>query len=457
MGSAHSTDARHARIWNNLSQLESTAARMQMLDTLFSGQEYVQAAKRAGIYASLLQWVAAQRRGEFYAWPQVALSTAPAAPAAPTPAPMSRSVMAPMSRTAPSTAPSREPVLRITEAAVATAATATATAASSSALAKIPPPKRAMDILNESYRILEIDDSKPLSHETLRIAYKRAAIRAHPDKGGNADAFDAVTRAFLYLQEILEKLIPKTAADGSDPRFSAPVTMDSALRARGITSTAPAPPGTLRVEDAPPIALNPKKLDMSVFNKLFEENRLPDPEKDDGYGDWLKSQDTHAAPSKAMRGKYNADIFNKTFVEEARTKTSTGGAELSRYKPPSELTLAPGFGAELGSGRPENYTKAPVSNGIGYTDLKYAYGTGSTFSQDVADVSLDGRPKNLEEAKREYGAAPRALTAIESAAIASLDRAKEFAETQRRQRLAAHDVNAESVHNQLQKRLMIQQ
>jgi hypothetical protein len=44
--------------------------------------------------------------------------------------------------------------------------------------------------------------------------------------------------------------------------------------------------------------------------------------------------------------------------------------------------------------------------------------------------------KNLEEAKREYNSAPRALTAEEAAAVASFERAKEHAEAQRRQRLA---------------------
>jgi len=70
MGAAQSTvDPRHIRIWQNLSSLDSVPARIQMIETLFEGQEYVNTAKRMGLYASLLGWVAAQRRGEFYPWP----------------------------------------------------------------------------------------------------------------------------------------------------------------------------------------------------------------------------------------------------------------------------------------------------------------------------------------------------------------------------------------------------
>ena len=419
-------DARHIRIWQNLSALESISARIQMLETLLVGQEYVASAKQVGIYGSLLSWIAAQRRGEFYAWPEANL-------------PIPQRTVLPTQRASPPQRPS----------------------VPTQVLARTPPPKRALDYLHEAYGVLGIDDSKPLTHEILRSAYKKAATKAHPDKGGNPEAFDAVTRAFLYIQEVLNKLIPKTASDGSDPRFTAPVTMDEALKARGITKTAPAAKGALRLEDAPPIALNPKKLDMTLFNKLFEENRLPDPEGDDGYGEWLKSSDgpnsISESSSQTLRTKFNSDVFHKTFETEA-LKQSRESSVVTKYKPPAELVLAPTFGTELGGERPSQYTRhAGGGAGIGYTDLKYAYGDGATFSQQVTNVSLDGRPKNLEEAKREYGAAPRALTADELATAAAFDRAKERAEEERRKRLATRDVDAEALHARLQKRLMIQQ
>jgi hypothetical protein len=439
MGAAASViDPRHVRIWNNLSALESTSARIQMLETLLVGQEYIASAKQVGIYGTLLAWIAAQRRGEFYAWPEVNR-----------PVPTPQRPIVPAQRPV---VPVQQPVQR---------AVNTIRDTTTDVLARVPPPKRALDYLHEAYGVLNIDDSKPLTHEILRTAYKRAATKAHPDKGGTPEAFDAVTRAFLYVQEVLNKLIPKTATDGSDPRFTAPVTMDEALKARGVTKTAPAAKGVARLEDAPPVALNPKKLDMTLFNKLFEENRLPDPEGDDGYGDWLKSNDgpdtVSEASSQKLRSKFNSDVFHKTFEAEA-LKQSRESSAVAKYNQPAELVLAPTFGTELGGERPSQYTRqAGGGAGIGYTDLKYAYGDGATFSQQVTNVSLDGRPKNLEEAKREYGTAPRALTADEMATAAAFDRVKERAEEERRKRMATRDVDAEALHARLQKRLMIQQ
>jgi hypothetical protein len=42
-------------------------------------------------------------------------------------------------------------------------------------------------------------DHMPVSREELRRAYRRAAKAAHPDTGGSADAFRAVTEAFGRL------------------------------------------------------------------------------------------------------------------------------------------------------------------------------------------------------------------------------------------------------------------
>jgi hypothetical protein len=353
---------------------------------------------------------------------------------------------------------------------------------SQNTLAVVPPPKRALDVLHESYGLLGLDDSTPLTHELLRAAYKRAAIKAHPDKGGSEAAFDAVSRAYLYVEEVLNKLLPSNRAEkadprftmavpasaattsamvvADDPRFTMAVTPEAAMRARGDFGGGGggAPPGAPRLEDAPPIALNPKKLDLAMFNKLFEENRLPDPDAD-GYGSWLKSNEGRAASTGLMGGKFSKDTFNKVFEEEARKATAAAAA--NKYKPPSDLTLAPSFGTEIGSTRPDQFTKATGSAlggaGLAYTDLMHAYGDGSTFSQEVADVDVDGRTKTFEQAKAEYGAAPKALSMEEAAAVRAAEMAREQAEMMRRQRVAARDVDAEGAHARLKGRLMIRE
>lgn len=470
MGQAASLhDPRHVRIWQNLDGLTADRARLQMLDALMAGQEYIAAARKAGIYADLLGWMAAIRRGEYYRWPQpYTQGAATPRPAMMPPPQVPRGT--PASFLPPPTL-TREtgPRLHVSETSTAAAApyrTQMARPAAahppSNQLATIPPPKRALDVLHESYFLLGIDDSKPLTHEILKSAFKKAAIKVHPDKGGKAEDFDAVNRAFLYLEEVLNKLLPKSVTETADPRFTTKVTPESAMRVRAVGST-PVADSTMRIEDAPQVALNPKKLDMALFNKLFEENRLPDPDAE-GYGDWLKSSvgrnDVASGPSRSV----SKDTFNRVFEESARKAT---GSVATASKAPEDLVLSPGFGTMIGAEKAQ-YTKATGSmsdgRGLAYTDLMHAFGDGATFSQDVADTGmlgyakeapLPGRAATMEQAEREYGTAPASMTPEQAAAVAAFERARELAEIQRQQRVAARDVDAEAVHNRLKSRVII--
>ncbi len=456
MGNTVSIDPRHLRIWNNLNAIQSDQSRIQMLDTLFAAQEYVNAAKRAGIYAMVLQWMAAVKRGEFAMWPgHQALSQ-----------PSGNRQQDPRFATQtqdPRFAASQQSDLRYLAAQQQDPRYPTMNPPrkiikENNELANVPPPKRALDTLHDSYRVLGIDDTKPLTHEVLKSAYRKASVKAHPDRGGSPEAFDTVTRAFLYLEEVLNKLIPRTATDGNDARFTAPVTKEAAMKAReglfpsekrtgGSTSGLPEIEDRPRAPEKPPVSLNPKNLNMTVFNQLFEENRLPDPQND-GYGDWLKSngQDARTQSHDALRGKFNADVFNKVFAEQ-----SGQANQLAKYTSPDAVTLT--GGTELGAGRPAQFT-APMGSRTKYTDLKYAYGEGSTFSQEVAGVKTETR--NFDQIKRERESAPVALSQEEMAAIQSIEHQRKLAEQERQRRVAAHDVDAENVYTRMQRRLMIQ-
>ena len=193
MGNVQSVDPRHARIWTHLAALQSNDARAQMLETLLSGPEYVNAAKRVGVYSSVLTWLAAHRRGDRPRWPG-----SPAPPAA------------------------------------------AAHGHSSTALSTVPPPKRALDAIHEAYRVLGIDDTRPLTHEALKAYYRKASVHAHPDRGGSAEKFNEITKSFLYLEEVLNKLSPRATAAAEEPLFSPPPRM--VVEDRYTTELVQAPP-----------------------------------------------------------------------------------------------------------------------------------------------------------------------------------------------------------------------
>lgn len=187
--SVSALDSRYVRIWNNLTSLQSDQSRMQMLETLLVGQEFVNAAKRAGVYGDVLQWMAAQRRGEFAIWPGI--------------------------RTVPMPSVQTFPVKMTRE----------------NALTTVAAPKRALDALHEAYAMLEIDDTKPLTQDSLKSAYRKVASKHHPDRGGSTQAFDKITRSFKYLEEVLNKLVPSN--NGSSIPFTQ--SMHSVAAAPSLT------------------------------------------------------------------------------------------------------------------------------------------------------------------------------------------------------------------------------
>ena len=119
----------------------------------------------------------------------------------------------------------------------------------------------------DPYKILSID--KQYDRRTLKKAYLKAALKTHPDRGGNEEDFQKVSIAYTVLlnklknnqshknhDELREESKQYRKEQSIDPRFNS------------------------RMKD---------NFDIEVFNKIYEENKLEDP-YDDGYGDWLKKR-----------------------------------------------------------------------------------------------------------------------------------------------------------------------
>jgi hypothetical protein len=301
----------------------------------------------------------------------------------------------------------------------------------------VSPAAKALDFFQEALGLLGISETDALTHELLRTAYKRASLSAHPDKGGSAAAFDGLRRAYRYVERILDRVKPRTTAEETQ-RMSAPVTMENARASRA------------EAEPVAPVKLSAKKLDMSTFNKLFEENRLPDPTRDSGYGDWLKSQDgsDSVTADPRLKGKFNQEAFETVFREKAMRH---GGEIVKRLEPDAIVSTG---GTELGADT-RNFT-ASFGAGTQFTDLKEAYTSGSTVFQEVADVRITERSaRTIQEAKRIREEAMSRVDPDEGSRIAAAAAALEERERQRQLRAAAADTTAEAWASQMRRRLMV--
>ena len=299
--------------------------------------------------------------------------------------------------------------------------------------------EKALTYFQSSLQVLGLEEEIALTDEALKRAYKRAAVKAHPDKGGSEEEFEAVTRAHAYLGEILRRISGgKKTEKRMEVQTGAPAIQDTHTVATPIRTIA-----TQSVDTIEPVRLNPKKLDVNAFNKLFEQTRIPDPDED-GYGDWLKDEKTAAGPH--FSGKFNRDVFNQAFEEDARKRA--GG---SSVRQPEVLTLGSLSGVELGRGRPETYT-AGANSSMKFTDLRSAYTSENTITNQVAGIQVETR--SFDQYSAQWKQAPKPLTEAERLAVEAEERAEAGREEQRQLR-AKEEVSVADQYFERMKRLVV--
>jgi len=417
MGNAQSVqNPSHVRIYRDLLRIQNTATRAEMIRTLLAGQEYVTSAKLAGIYPHLLGYISRVESGQRPA-------TLPGEMA------MSAVAQAPQQQRALDVYPHQQSQTQI----VSHTPTPMVQQRASTHIMKGKRNEKALNYFQKCLEVLGLEEEVALTEESLKKAYKRVALKAHPDKGGTEEEFEAITRAHAYLGEILLRVKGGRKKEGN---VEAPEALQDSRKAESN-----------EWKMVQPVRLNPKKLDLNAFNQMFEQTRIPDPEED-GYGDWLKNTGKEES-GPAFSGKFNRDVFNKAFEDEAM-KRRANGQDLS-LRQPEALTLAPNAGVELGRAGGGNYTAAPNAN-LKYTDLKNAYTADTMITNQVSNVRVEARSFDQYSSSRKQ--APKPLSNEEMAGVMAADAAANRREEQRRLRAAQEDALGSQYFERM-KRLVI--
>lgn len=428
--SAEAFDPAHVRIYSNILHIQNPAIRAQMIQTCLAGPEYIAVAKRAGLYSYLLGYLSAVQSGHTpRSLPGEGQSAVGGAGSGRAPAPRQQiappmgdggsggnSIHVPRSMAPPpqlqmqissykGSAP-QEPVWQ---------------------QMTISRERKAVTYFASCLEVLGIQEEVALTADALKKAYKRMAVRSHPDKKGGSEAqFEAVTRAYAYLSDIILRI--------QGGRERAPGVVEAPTVLEGTrTNEAQA------WKHVEPVRLNAKNLDLNAFNQMFEQTHIPDPDTD-GYGDWLTSAEGGSGSSSAPKfsGKFNRDVFNSMFDDESRRQTTAGKPQSSALVlHPDAMAILPTMGVEIGRDRPETYTAAP-SQRQQYTDLRAAYTTESTFSGKVANVQVENRQYDTYRAQRE--SAPVPLSSQEMQMLQSSEREIQMREDSRQRRAAERGV-----------------
>jgi len=171
--SLNAFDPAHVRIYSNVLQLKSPHLRVQMIQTCLAGVEYMQSAKRAGIYSYLLNYISAVQSGSM----PIAL-----------PGEQQQQQAVPRSLNSfhnPVVYP--KPEVQTLRDRTDLQAYKEAPVSSWTQLSQTPQQKM-VSYFSSCLEVLGIQEEIALTEETLKKAYKRASLKAHPDKGGQKNS-----------------------------------------------------------------------------------------------------------------------------------------------------------------------------------------------------------------------------------------------------------------------------
>ena len=202
----------------------------------------------------------------------------------------------------------------------------------------------------DPYKILKVD--KNCSVEQLREAFKKVAIKVHPDKGGNEELFNIVVESYKVIYK-------KLKSETGDKDFNE-LKNESRHQFNNMKKTKH-------------VSFNVDQDDEfnSKFNKIFDENRFHDT-MDNGYGQFMRESTANRDEINIHKSVNNFKDFNTSFDDQdVMNKT------VMIYKEPEPLTMSKSLAFnELGVDKIDDFSSDTTkSKNIAYCDYMKAHTT----------------------------------------------------------------------------------
>ena len=203
------------------------------------------------------------------------------------------------------------------------------------------------EILGLKYKDYDINN--------IKKAYKKNALKYHPDRAGNKyeDKFQLITQSYIYLLDKAEQY--------NQTEIKINKKVENIDYEDNIN------------EKAENIYVSKDKFDINQFNKIFEDYKVPST-FDKGYSDLMKQdiKNNNNSNTQVFGKSFNKDVFNAHFEKlKINNKNNT---DLIQYQEPDALDTSLGNLNQsfLGVDEMDDFG-AVNSNGLSYTDYKKAH------------------------------------------------------------------------------------
>ena len=206
------------------------------------------------------------------------------------------------------------------------------------------------EILGLKYKDYDINN--------IKKAYKKNALKYHPDRAGNKyeDKFQLITQSYIYLLDKAEQY--------NQTEIKINKNVENIDYEDNVN------------EKTENIYINKDKFDINQFNKIFEDYKVPST-FDKGYSDLMKqdiksNKNNDNANNQVFGKSFNKDVFNAHFEKlKINNKNNT---DMIQYQEPDALDTSLGNLNQsfLGIDEMDDFG-AVNSNALSYTDYKKAH------------------------------------------------------------------------------------
>ena len=221
----------------------------------------------------------------------------------------------------------------------------------------------------DPYDVLGINSKSNVSE--IKGAYKKLATQHHPDKGGDSELFDLITKAYQIVLRRAENIKPREKIEHNDLKKGS----DNFMKKRGSDSK--------------------KSFNLDNFNNVYDGNKMKNP-YDKGYGNW---NDEIKNENLDVSSNVNSASFNTVF-EQSR-ETNSYNQQVQTFKEPDALASGDLNFSELGVDDVNTFTKNEGDGKtINFTDYKDAYTIDSKLI-DPNSIKIDESPQNIKKMELE--------------------------------------------------------
>jgi len=264
-----------------------------------------------------------------------------------------------------------------------------------------------MTTLERALELLEFKSLEDVTANQLKISFKRIALTAHPDKGGDYVFFDEILSAYVHLSKVLKRM------SGGREQIQSCIAVDEVKEAREQQFVSELNNLVNDVYDE--LQRTTDQSYTNKFNDEFEKYRKQEREdgrqwiEDRGYEVWFRRKEEEDG---LVDGKYGDATMKDppVFAEKDLNKIFEYSVKCGKAEP-TELILHPdemafqgkSMGTELMMKDDSNFSSGPYDNPE-YTDLYNAYTSDNTYFDKLPEYKEKQRTfeELLKEREIEY-------------------------------------------------------